>query len=70
MKVRLLTGLSGPDFSLVRGDERDFPQAEAERLVSAGYAVPAEMDRQEATRPAAPEKTVAKDKKTPVERRG
>lgn len=40
MLVRLTTGLSGPAYSLGPGDERDFPQDEALRLISAGYAVP------------------------------
>lgn len=38
----MLVGLSGLTYSLGPGDERDFPQTEALRLVSAGYAVPAE----------------------------
>jgi len=41
MLVRLLVGLSGPAYSLGPGDERDFPQDEAVRLIEAGYAVPA-----------------------------
>lgn len=40
MLIRLLTGLSGPAYSLAAGDERDFPQDEALRLIDAGYAVP------------------------------
>ena len=36
----MLVGLSGPAYSLGPGDTRDFPQAEAIRLVEAGYAVP------------------------------
>lgn len=40
MLVRLLVGLSGPAYSLSGGDERDFPQDEALRLIAAGYAVP------------------------------
>jgi len=40
MLVRLLVGLSGPAYSLGPGDERDFPQDEAMRLIEAGYAVP------------------------------
>lgn len=34
-------GLSGPAYSLSPGDERDFPDDEAIRLVAAGYADPA-----------------------------
>lgn len=35
----MLVGLSGPDYCLNPNDERDFPQDEAIRLISAGYAV-------------------------------
>ncbi len=57
MRVRMLTGLSGPAYSLARGDEREFSDAEAIRLVEAGYAVPvADTGRETATRPAPPEK--------------
>lgn len=40
MLVRMLVGLSGPTYSLGPNDERDFPEAEAARLVAAGFAVP------------------------------
>jgi hypothetical protein len=40
MLVRMVVGLSGPAISLSPGDEAEFPQAEALRLVEAGYAVP------------------------------
>ena len=40
MLVRMLVGLSGPAYCLVPGDERDFPQDEALRLISAGFAAP------------------------------
>ncbi|TPL36739.1 hypothetical protein FJ947_10825 [Mesorhizobium sp. B2-4-8] len=40
MLIRLLVGLSGPDILLDPGDERDFPQDEALRLISAGFAAP------------------------------
>ncbi|UXT48843.1 hypothetical protein FY136_06145 [Agrobacterium tumefaciens] len=39
MKVKLLVGLSGNEYSLSPGDERDFEADEAERLIAAGYAV-------------------------------
>ncbi|TGR71415.1 hypothetical protein EN837_08350 [bacterium M00.F.Ca.ET.194.01.1.1] len=39
MKVKLLVGLSGNKYSLSPGDERDFDDDEAERLIAAGYAV-------------------------------
>lgn len=57
MRVRMLTGLSGPAFSLSGGDEREFPDDEAIRLVTAGYAVPADSQAMEtAVKPSAPEK--------------
>jgi len=37
----MVVGLAGPATSLAPGDEADFPQAEALRLIEAGYAVPA-----------------------------
>lgn len=40
MIIRMLVGLSGSLYSLGPGDERDFPQDEALRLVAAGFAVP------------------------------
>lgn len=36
----MTVGLSGPTMTLNPGDERDFPQEEAVRLIAAGYAVP------------------------------
>ena len=48
MKLRMLIGLAGVDFSLSPREETDrFDGKEAERLISAGYA--------EAVKPAAPE---------------
>jgi hypothetical protein len=38
--IRMLVGLSGSEYSLGPGDERDFPDAEAIRIVQAGFAVP------------------------------
>lgn len=40
MLVRMVVGLSGPTTSFSPGDEAEFPQAEALRLVEAGFAVP------------------------------
>lgn len=34
------TGLSGSEYTLQPGDEHDFPDDEAIRLINAGYAVP------------------------------
>lgn len=36
----MLVGLSGSAFTLERDEERDFDQAEALRLIKAGFAVP------------------------------
>ena len=40
MLIRMRTGLSGPEYNLQAGDEREFPDDEAIRLIKAGYAVP------------------------------
>lgn len=40
MLVRMLVDLSGPGVLLGPGDERDFPDDEAVRLIAAEYAVP------------------------------
>lgn len=55
MLVRMLVDLSGPGLLLRPGEEHDFPQDEAIRLVSARYAIPVAAvpvetaDRQPAT---------------------
>jgi hypothetical protein len=52
MRIRMVVGLSGPATSLSPGDEAEFPQAEALRLVEAGYAVPvAEAKVERAVKP-------------------
>lgn len=57
MMIRMTTGLSGSMFTLAPGDERDFPQDEALRLIAAGFAVPvAEAPRERAVAPPAPER--------------
>jgi len=40
MRVRMVVGLSGPAINLIPGDEADFPEDEALRLVQAGFAEP------------------------------
>lgn len=40
MLIRMLVGLTGNQYVLEPGDERDFPDAEALRLVAADFAVP------------------------------
>jgi len=47
MNVRMLTGLSGTEVSLSPGDEFDFPDDEALRLVEAGFAVPVVKEKVE-----------------------
>jgi hypothetical protein len=41
MRVQMSVGLSGPAYQLAPGDEREFPDAEARRLIAAGFAIPA-----------------------------
>ncbi|WP_198521645.1 hypothetical protein [Rhizobium sullae] len=36
----MLIGLAGNEYALSPGDERDFPQDEAIRLIEAGFALP------------------------------
>ncbi|NTG67275.1 hypothetical protein EXN67_01500 [Rhizobium rhizogenes] len=47
LNIRMLVGLSGNEYSLSPGDEREFPQNEAIRLIEAGYAVPVAEDKVE-----------------------
>lgn len=58
MKIKMLTSLAGDDFALSPGDETGrFENAEAQRLVEAGYAVPVVTDKVErTTKTPAPEK--------------
>ncbi|WP_312529465.1 hypothetical protein [Paracoccus sp. (in: a-proteobacteria)] len=56
MKLKMLTGLSGPDYNLAPGDEREFPQPEAIRLIEAGFAVAVDAEPETATKKRAPEK--------------
>ncbi|TBA38437.1 hypothetical protein [Rhizobium ruizarguesonis] len=44
MLLKMTAGLSGPEFNLAPGDEHEFDDAEAERLVGAGLAVKADTD--------------------------
>lgn len=62
MLVRMLVDLSGPGLLLHPGDEHDFPQDEAIRLVSAEFAVPvvegrAPIETTTKNRPAAERRT-------------
>lgn len=57
MKIRMLVGLAGNEYSLAPGEETDrFENAEAIRLVEAGYAVPV-GDKPENTSARAPAET-------------
>jgi hypothetical protein len=40
MKIRAMVGLSGNEYSIAPGDEREFPKDEAIRLIEANFAVP------------------------------
>lgn len=57
MLVKMLTGLSGPEYSLAPGEQRDFPDAEALRLIEARFAVPVVAEKRET----ATKKTPAKE---------
>lgn len=52
----MLVGLSGPTYSLGPGDEREFPNPEAIRLIEAGYALPVEGEEIERAVATAPER--------------
>lgn len=43
MKIQMLVGLAGNEYSLAPGDEREFPHAEAVRLIDAGFAKPVDV---------------------------
>ncbi|GCA51784.1 hypothetical protein KGO5_04241 [Sinorhizobium sp. KGO-5] len=47
MKIRMLVGLAGSEYSIGPGDEREFPDKEAIRLIDAGYAVPVAEEKTE-----------------------
>jgi len=55
MLLKMIAGLSGPEFNLAPGDEHEFDDAEAGRLIDAGFAIHAEAD--EAPAAVAPAKT-------------
>lgn len=58
--------LSGPAMALEPGDERDFPQDEAIRLIKAGFAVPVtETEGDKAILPPPPEARFASVLKMP-----
>ncbi|MEQ1956007.1 hypothetical protein [Mesorhizobium sp. CN2-181] len=49
MMVRLNTCLSGNAYCLLPGDEHEFPDDEAARLITAGFAVPVTDRKMETT---------------------
>mgnify|MGYP000960459072 CR=1 FL=1 len=57
MLLKMITGLSGPLFNLAPGDEREFDDDEAERLIDAGFAT--EVAGSGASTPAAKKKAKA-----------
>lgn len=62
----MLVQLSGPSMALEPGDEREFPQDEAVRLIKAGFAVPvAEKVAETAVLPAPQETRFASVLKLP-----
>lgn len=52
MKLTMIAGLSGPEFNLAPGDEHEFEDAEAGRLIEAGFAVKADIEDAPAATPA------------------
>lgn len=62
MKIKMLTSISGPDFSLAPNEETErFSPDEAVRLIEAGYAVPvAGKAAETAVKAPAPEKRATK----------
>lgn len=63
MLIKMLVSLAGNEYSLAPGDEREFPDNEAIRLIDAGFAVPAVEEKVErAVAPPAPERSTKKAK--------
>lgn len=55
MQLKIITSLSGPELSLVPGDTHDFAdEAEALRLIAAGFAIAAEPEKAPAQKKPAP----------------
>lgn len=67
MKLKMLVGMAGADFSLSPGDETErFSAGETKRMIEAGYAVPVREGKVEkAVKPAAPE-TASRPEPAPV----
>lgn len=47
MKIKMLTSMSGPNDQRARGDEIDVEDAEAVRLIEAGFAEPVRSEEPE-----------------------
>jgi hypothetical protein len=63
MKIKMLVGLSGNEYCLSPGDKREFSDAEAIRLIDAGFAVPVVEEAVErAVAQPAPERRTKKSK--------
>ena len=57
MKIKILTSISGADFSFAPGDETDhFDAAEVKNLIDAGFAVPVASEQRETATKKAPAK--------------
>lgn len=58
MKIKMLTSIAGPDFALSPNEETErFSDAEARRLIDAGFAVPvSEQPIERAVKKPAPER--------------
>lgn len=59
MKITMLVGLSGPNFNLTPGDSHEADEAEALRLIAAGFAVAAVGEDAPRAADAAPERAAA-----------
>jgi hypothetical protein len=49
MKIKMLTSMSGPTLQRNHGDEIEVPDAEAKRLIEAGFAAPVRSEQRETT---------------------
>lgn len=69
MKIKMLTGMSGPEISLSPGDPHECDDLEAERLIRAGFAESAEGKLPSGGLPDKPAKPERATKKPPAETR-
>lgn len=67
MRVRMTTHIAGAGFAYGPGEECEFPEADAVRLIASGASVPvAEADIEIAVRSDAPEKRQIRKKRKAV----